>query len=212
MAPMRSFFKRSVGFVPRLLRCAAASAATAPRRLAFATGSIYAAAVAAAVLAAMVPVYAQSDDRSDVSAGTDTAQSERQKVAWREDAHEAMADARKSGKLALFDVGASWCPNCKKMQETTYTDPAVCSQLNQNFICVQLDKDDQGDGTKLCDALFILALPTVVIVDPQTDKYMMKVGYQDAAKFAAMIAKVQKHGLRSATSGFRLTPKVYGNR
>jgi hypothetical protein len=40
---------------------------------------------------------------------------------------------------------------------------------------------------------------------------MMKVGYQDAAKFQAMIDKVEKHGLHGGNSGFRLTPKVYSD-
>jgi thiol:disulfide interchange protein DsbD len=154
--------------------------------------------------------YAKSDQSSDMSSAAGAASE--QEVAWRQDAHAAMNDGRSSGKLVLFDVGASWCPNCKKMQETTYRDQTVCSQLNQNFICVELDKDDNGDGAKLCDALFIMALPTVVIVDPQTDKYVMKVGYQNATKFEAMIAKIQKNGLHNGTSGFRLTPKIYGNR
>jgi thiol:disulfide interchange protein DsbD len=166
--------------------------------------------VLAATAAACLPTYAQTDETADAPATTDRAQSET-KIAWRDDAHAAMAQGRKSGKLVLFDVGASWCPNCKKMQETTYTDPAVCSRLNQNFICVALDKDDNGDGARLCDAMLIMALPTVVIVDPQTDKYMMKVGYQDAAKFQAMIDKVEKHGLHGGNSGFRLTPKVYSD-
>lgn len=173
------------------------------------TMAIAAAVAAAAAMGVGIRAQAQSaDDSADAGATTDGARPQT-KIAWRDDAPAAMAAGRKSGKLVLFDVGASWCPNCKKMQETTYTDPNICNQLNQHFICVALDKDDNGDGTKLADALIILATPTIVIVDPQTDKYMMKVGYQDATKFAAMLDKVEKHGLHSGTSGFRLTPKVY---
>jgi thiol:disulfide interchange protein len=164
----------------------------------------------AATAAICTPTAAQTDDSADSTATTSGAQSQ-PKVAWLDDAHAAMAQGRKSGKLVLFDVGASWCPNCRKMQETTYTDPTVCNQLNQNFICVALDKDDHGDGSSLCDAMLIMALPTVVIVDPQTDKYVMKVGYENAARFEAMIDKVRKHGLHGGNSGFRLTPKVYSD-
>jgi len=166
--------------------------------------------VAALVATAGLATYANPNNSSDVSA-VDGAEPQ-QKVAWRQDAHAAMDHARKSGKLVFFDVGASWCPMCKKMQETTYTDPTICNELNKNFICVELDKDDNADGTNLSQALFIMALPTVVIVDPQTDKYIMKVGYLSAVKFEAMLTKVQQHGLRNGTSGFRLTPKIYGNR
>jgi thiol:disulfide interchange protein len=174
--------------------------------------TVAAALAIAAVVGAGIGARAQSaDDAADSGATTGGATAEH-KISWRDDARAAMAAGRQSGKLVLFDVGASWCPNCKKMQETTYTDPNVCNELNQHFICVALDKDDGGDGTKLADALIILATPTILIVDPQTDKYMMKVGYQDATKFAAMLDKVEKRGLRSGTAGFRLTPKIYGNR
>jgi thioredoxin-related protein len=48
---------------------------------------------------------------------------------------------QKKPKKIFIDVYTQWCGWCKKMDQSTYTDPEIIAYLNKNFYCVRLDAE-----------------------------------------------------------------------
>src|SRR5436305_5022631 len=67
------------------------------------------------------------------------------KIDWLEWGQTAFDKARSSGKPILLDITGSWCHWCHVMDETSYSDPAVISTVNKNFIPVRVDTDKRPD-------------------------------------------------------------------
>src|SRR2546428_383588 len=67
------------------------------------------------------------------------------KIQWLEWGQTAFDKARSSGKPILLDITGSWCHWCHVMDETSYSDPAVISTVNKNFIPVRVDTDKRPD-------------------------------------------------------------------
>jgi len=44
---------------------------------------------------------------------------------WREDAKEALEQAKTERRPALLDATADWCASCKKLEKETFSDPKV---------------------------------------------------------------------------------------
>src|SRR5436190_15478155 len=60
------------------------------------------------------------------------------KIEWLKWGQTAFDKARSSGKPILLDITGSWCHWCHVMDETSYSDPAVISTVNKNFIPVRV--------------------------------------------------------------------------
>ncbi len=67
------------------------------------------------------------------------------KIEWLEWGQTAFDRARSSGKPILLDITGSWCHWCHVMDETSYSDSAVISTVNKNFIPVRVDTDRRPD-------------------------------------------------------------------
>ncbi len=94
---------------------------------------------------------------------------------------QAKQQAQKDSKLLLIDFTASWCPPCKKMESTTWTDNAVQAWIKENAIAVQIDVDKDEKATS---ALHVEAMPTLVLFTPQSGskEFGRQVGYMSAAE------------------------------
>ncbi len=66
------------------------------------------------------------------------------KIEWLEWGQTAFDRARSSGKPILLDITGSWCHWCHVMDETSYSDSAVISTVNKNFIPVRVDIWEAG--------------------------------------------------------------------
>lgn len=58
---------------------------------------------------------------------------------------EAIAANKKKKKKIFVDVYTDWCGWCKRMDATTFSDPAVVKHMNDNFYNVKLDAEQKGD-------------------------------------------------------------------
>lgn len=59
------------------------------------------------------------------------------------DYNEGMAAARRQGKPVLLDFTGFGCVNCRKMEASVWTDPAVARSLNNDYILISLYVDDK---------------------------------------------------------------------
>ena len=66
-------------------------------------------------------------------------------VRWQPWGASTFALARKLDRPILIDVGAVWCHWCHVMDRTTYADSAVANLINQGYVPIKLDSDQQPE-------------------------------------------------------------------
>jgi len=77
---------------------------------------------------------------------------------------EALEQSKINHKPVFLFCYASWCPHCKKMRETLFTDSSVAAFYNQHFICVQQDME-KGAGVEMHKSFDIKSYPTYIFMD-----------------------------------------------
>ena len=66
-------------------------------------------------------------------------------VNWYPYGEEAFAKAREEDKLILFSIGYAACHWCHVMEHESFEDEAVAKIMNENFICIKVDKEERPD-------------------------------------------------------------------
>ncbi len=108
---------------------------------------------------------------------------------------QAKQQAQKDNKFLIVDFMATWCPPCRKMESTTWTDSAVQSWIKENAIAVQIDVDKDR---KASSAFNIEAMPTVVLLSQGGGKeFDRQVGFLDAGELLRWL-KGAKNGKTSS--------------
>jgi len=77
---------------------------------------------------------------------------------------EALHMAKKENKLIFLNIYATWCGPCKKMKNTTFSDPEVGEMFNSNFINVSLD-GEKSEGAQLARHYQVNAYPTLLFIN-----------------------------------------------
>ncbi|MBA3259185.1 MAG: thioredoxin domain-containing protein [Gemmatimonadales bacterium] len=68
-----------------------------------------------------------------------------QPIHWFPWSAEAFAAAREADRPVLLDIGAVWCHWCHVMDGESYDDPELARYLNENFVCIKVDRDERPD-------------------------------------------------------------------
>ena len=66
-------------------------------------------------------------------------------VDWYPWSDEAWAKARKENKLVLVSIGYSSCHWCHVMEKETFMDTATARIMNENFVCIKVDREERPD-------------------------------------------------------------------
>jgi uncharacterized protein YyaL (SSP411 family) len=66
-------------------------------------------------------------------------------VDWREWGEEAFAEARARDVPVLVSVGYAACHWCHVMAHESFEDEATAAQMNENFVCVKVDREERPD-------------------------------------------------------------------
>ncbi len=109
-----------------------------------------------------------------------------QEIRWRHDLASARREAAETGKPLLLDFGTEACVWCRKLDATTFRDPRVVKLVNDQFIAVKVDGDQES---KLVSALGIDAYPTIVVAGPDGKIVARNPGYADRSQVLALLAK-----------------------
>ena len=100
--------------------------------------------------------------------------------------------AAERGQPCLVFFTAHWCTYCRKMEGTTFTDPAV-AQLATQFVCVLVDADQEPE---LCQRLHLAGYPTLEIISPAGTSLGRLTGWQGApALTQSLQAALQRYAL-----------------
>ena len=77
-------------------------------------------------------------------------------VDWYPWGEEALAKAKKEGKLIFLSVGYSSCHWCHVMERESFLDDEIAALVNKHFVCVKVDREERPD----IDAIYMSALQT----------------------------------------------------
>lgn len=68
-----------------------------------------------------------------------------QPVDWYPWGDEAFARARREDKPVFLSIGYSACHWCHVMAHESFDDPETAAQLNQDFVCIKVDREEHPD-------------------------------------------------------------------
>ncbi|HYA36175.1 MAG TPA: thioredoxin domain-containing protein [Candidatus Binataceae bacterium] len=66
-------------------------------------------------------------------------------VDWYPWGEEALDCARKENKPILLSIGYSACHWCHVMERESFEDDAIARQMNENFVCIKVDREERPD-------------------------------------------------------------------
>lgn len=85
--------------------------------------------------------------------------------------NEALAKAKKEDKAIFIDIYATWCGPCKYLSKNIFTDSELGAFMNENFICIKLD-GEQEDGESLMYDFDLTSYPTMLFLN--SDKKLLR--------------------------------------
>lgn len=113
---------------------------------------------------------------------------------------EAVEKSKKADKLIMIDFYTDWCGWCKRMDATTFTDPAVIAYINKNFYPIKFNAEQKGDvvfqgktfkfrssgGRGYHELAFEilngrLGYPSYAYMTPKYERILISPGYKPAA-------------------------------
>lgn len=104
---------------------------------------------------------------------------------WGNDLKKAATQSQKTGKPILITFTASWCHYCHKLLDETFTDQKVIAQVNEHFVPVVLDADENDRAVEL---LGIEAFPSTVVISPELNVLGRIRGFHPAPQMARHLA------------------------
>ena len=66
-------------------------------------------------------------------------------VNWYPWGDEALNKAKKENKMLLISVGYAACHWCHVMEHESYEDTTVANIMNENFVCIKVDREERPD-------------------------------------------------------------------
>jgi uncharacterized protein YyaL (SSP411 family) len=75
-------------------------------------------------------------------------------VDWHPWNEEALARAKREGKLIFLSIGYSSCHWCHVMERESFHDEEIAAFLNKHFVCIKVDREERPD----VDAIYMTAL------------------------------------------------------
>ncbi len=104
-------------------------------------------------------------------------------IEWK-DYTPGMALARKENKSIFLYFHAPWCSYCTKLKKTTFKDEQVLAYLEENFISIQVNTDE---NKPLADKWRVKGLPTLWFLESTGDKINSMPGYIEAGRLLQIL-------------------------
>lgn len=99
----------------------------------------------------------------------------------------ARAQSKKTGKPVLVSFYTTWCGYCKKMDRETFRNPSVIKAVNENFLPVMIDGDEEP---ALSRTYAVRGYPTIVFTDDAGKSLLASPGYRPPEHFLALLKYV----------------------
>ena len=132
-------------------------------------------------------------------------------IAWQTDLRSAQAESRKTGRLLLVDFQASWCPPCRLMDRTVWTDRSVAQIIHRHFIAVREDIDSP-EGKTDARQFHVQVLPTILVLNSHgmIVNVAQSMGARQTGQFLTQsITHAQRVGTRHEPSTRTASPSLH---
>jgi len=103
----------------------------------------------------------------------------------------ALAQAKKDGKIVFVDVGAYWCPPCRKLDEEVFVDAAVGDALGKGYVAVHIDAE-KGEGPDVVREYRVQAYPTLLVLEPGGMEKGRVVDFLPADDLLAALGRIEQ--------------------
>ena len=120
-----------------------------------------------------------------------------QDVAWRHDFAAARKEAREKQRPMFLDFGTVNCFWCKKLDLSTFRDPAIVRLLNEQFIPVKIDADREP---ALAQSMRVQSYPTLVALTAEGRTLWRLESYIEAGPLGQQLGKFAKESATSETT------------
>ena len=131
---------------------------------------------------------------------------------------QAVAKMKNQPRKMLIDVYTDWCGWCKRMDMTTFADPAVVQNINEHFYAVKLDAEQKenivfdqhtfafvNEGRRgfheLAASLLDnqMSYPSFVLMDEKIARITIVKGFQQANDFNCILNFIAKNNYQNTT-------------
>ncbi|QDV70324.1 Disulfide bond reductase DsbH precursor [Rosistilla carotiformis] len=99
---------------------------------------------------------------------------------------EGLAKAQAEGRPAMIFLTTTWCKWCKRMSATCLQDPEIRGLLEQNFVLVLVDGDQESAVKR---KLKNTGYPHIVFISPDEQILASQNGYAEPDAFKQVIAQ-----------------------
>jgi len=111
-------------------------------------------------------------------------------IAWTKQVDKGLQQAKDEHKYVLADVYTDWCGWCKRLDQQTFSNEGVSSYLNGKFVCIKVNAEDRGEGTRLAQKYKVSGFPCALVFDQQ-GKYIGKiVGFLPPEEYQAKVTQL----------------------
>lgn len=101
---------------------------------------------------------------------------------------EVLSKAKKNKKLIFLDCYATWCGPCKMLDKNVFTDKVFGDYVNRKYVNYKIDME-KGYGPTLRTKFKVSAYPTLLLVDPTTERAVHRIEGYNAP--SVLIAKIE---------------------
>ncbi len=107
---------------------------------------------------------------------------------------EGVSLGKKEGKKIFMTFYANWCGYCKKMDQTTFSDPSVIDYLAANYITIKINSDQEK---KLAATYRVSGLPTHWFLDSAGGAISSLPGYLGPEQFLPILKYIQTESYKT---------------
>jgi thioredoxin-like negative regulator of GroEL len=110
-------------------------------------------------------------------------------IKWERQFDEALKKAKATGKPVIVNFWADWCGWCRRLDKTTYADPAV-AHIAEDFVAVRVNTEGSKKEVAIALRYDVSTLPTIVFLTPAGRQLSRLNGFQGPGEFPHTLGRV----------------------
>lgn len=118
---------------------------------------------------------------------------DRDSIEWLGELETAMARSKESGRILMVDFTAVWCPPCKAMEDSTFSDPDVIKKAG-SFVTLRIDVDNDRETAEKYNGNARkyggIGIPNILFMTGDGERLKQVVGYHSPQKLVAVMDSV----------------------